>query len=144
MLLFPYLADSYAAAKFSRAVSYDLTGNEDFVAIELVERNLRYLIQNVPVMPSPTRDIAVPETVSGTAEASPAEKTRTADGCVQFTGTLPVRPDAGACVYVTCGGVAYEAFCLENDGFAVNIPEGAAPGSIIYNIGGLPQMFQIQ
>ena len=144
MLLFPYLADSYAAAKFSRAVSYDLTGNEDFVAIELVERNLRYLIQNVPVMPSPTRDIAVPETVSGTAEASPAEKTRTADGCVQFTGTLPVKPDAGACVYVTCGGVAYEAFCLENDGFAVNIPEGAAPGSIIYNIGGLPQMFQIQ
>ena len=46
MLLFPYLADSYTSAKFSRLVNYDLTGDADYVAIELVERNLRYLIQD--------------------------------------------------------------------------------------------------
>ena len=48
------------------------------------------------------------------------------------------------CVYVVCSGVVYEAFCLEADGFAVNVPETATPEFVIYNIGGVPQMFQIQ
>ena len=143
MLLFPYLADSYASAKFSRLVNYDLTGDADYVAIELVERNLRYLIQNVPVMPSPVRRINLPAGVSGSAEVLLAEKARAGSGCVQYTGILPVKPDADACVYVVCEDVAYEAFCLENDGFAVNIPEGSAPEFVIYNISGMPQMFQI-
>ena len=144
ILLFPYLADSYASAKFSRLVSYDLTADADYVAVELVERNLRYLIRNIPVMPSPVRSMEISAAVSGSLAVSAAENARTASGCVQWTGTLPVRPDVDACIYVVCGGTVYEAFCLENDGFAVNVPEGAAPESIIYNIGGVPQMFQIQ
>jgi len=143
ILLFPYLADSYKTAKFSRSVSYDLTGSEDYVAIELVERNLRYLIQNVPVMPSPARNIELPTAVSGSAEAKPVDKARAGSGCVQFAGNLPVKPDAGSCVYVVCSGAVYEAFCLENDGFAVNVPETATPEYVIYNIGGVPQMFEI-
>jgi hypothetical protein len=51
--------------------------------------------------------------------------------------------ETDACVYVLCDGVAYEAFCLENDRFAVNIPEGTVPQYVIYNIGGEPQMFEI-
>ena len=144
ILLFPYLADSYAGAKFSRAVNYDLTGSADYVAIELVERNLRYLIRNVPVMPSPVRDVQLPAAASGSASIAKAENARTAGGCVQYTGTLPVKPDADACVYVVCGGTVYEAFCLENDGFAVNVPENATPEYFVYNIGGVPQMFQIK
>ena len=143
ILLFPFLADSYGYAKFSRSVNYDLTGNEQYVAIELVERNIRYLIQNVPVMPSPTRSMTLPLTVSGSAEMKLAEDARAGSGCVQYAGTLPESPDADACIYVLCGGVAYEAFCLENDGFAVNVPEGAVPQYVIYNIGGVPQMFEI-
>ena len=143
ILLFPYLADSYASAKFSRSVNYDLTGNEQYVAIELVERNIRYLIQNVPVMPSPMRSLTLPLSVSGSAEMKLAENARAGSGCVQYAGTLPETPDADACIYVLCGGVAYEAFCLENDGFAVNVPEGAVPQYVIYNIGGVPQMFEI-
>lgn len=143
ILLFPYLADSYATAKFSRAVNYDLTGSEDYVAIELVERNLRYLIQNVPVMPSPVRDIELPSAVSGSMDIARAENARTAAGCAQYTGTLPVRPDADACIYAVCGGTVYEAFCLENDGFAVNVPENVTPEYFVYSIGGVPQMFQI-
>ena len=143
MLLFPYLADSYGSAKFSRAVSYDLTGNEDYVAIELVERNLSYLLQNVPVMPSPQRDLQLPDVFSGSAAVTQAEKAKTAPGCIQLTGQLPKAPDADSCVYVVCGGTVYEAFCLENDGFAVNVPEGAAAEAIVYSIGGMPQMFQI-
>ncbi len=140
ILLFPYLAESFASARFSRVVNYDLTGEADFVAIELVERNLRYLIQNVPVMPSPVRSLTLPAEISGSVAVSQPEKARAGSGCVQFTGTLPVKPDADACVYVVCSGVVYEAFCLEEDGFAVNVPEGSTPESVIYNIGGVPQM----
>ena len=143
MLLFPYLADSFASAKFSRAVSYDLTGSEDYVAIELVERNLRYLIQNVPVMPSPQRNLELPAAVSGSVQAAQVEKARAGSGNIQFAGKLTVKPDADACVYVSCGSAVYEAFCMEDDGFAVNVPEGTIPESVIYNVGGVPQMFQI-
>lgn len=144
ILLFPYLAESFASAKFSRSVSYDMTGSETYVAIELVERNLPYLIQNVPVMPSPARSIELPASVSGTAEMAQAENARAGSGYVQFRGTLPVKPDAGSCVYVACGDGVYEAFCLEMDGFAVNVPEGTVPQYVIYTIGGEPQMFEIQ
>ena len=144
MLLFPYLADSYGSAKFSRAVSYDLTGSEDYVAIELVERNIPYLIQNIPVMPSPQRNLQLPDEIRGTAAVTQDEKAKTAPGCIQLRGQLPETPDADSCVYVVCGNTVYEAFCLENDGFAVNVPEGATPEAILYSIGGMPQMFQIQ
>ena len=144
ILLYPYLADSYASTKFSRSVSYDMTGSEDFVAVELVERNLNYLIQNVPVMPSPVRKLELPDVVSGTVEASKVENARAGSGCAQFAGTLPVKPDAASCVYVVCDGITYEAFCLENDGFAVNVPDGVTPQYVVYDIGGVPQMFQIQ
>lgn len=143
ILLFPYLADSYGSAKFSRAVSYDLTGGENYVAIELVERNLRYLIQNVPVMPSPVRDLELPAAVSGSVQVTRDEKARTAEGCVQLKSQLEAAPDAAACIYVVCDGTAYEAFCLEDNGFAVNVPAAATPECIVYNIGGAPQMFQI-
>jgi hypothetical protein len=144
MLLFPYLADSYGEAKFSRAVNYDLTGGESFVAIELVERNLRYLIQNVPVMPSPVRRLEIPAESRGSIQVTRAEKARAGNGCVQLTGQLTEKPDANSCVYVVCGGIVYEAFCLEKDGFAVNVPEGAKPESVLYYIGGTLQMFEIQ
>lgn len=142
-LLFPYLAESYASTKFSRSVSYDMTGSEDYVAVELVERNLRYLIRNVPVMPSPVRQMELPASVSGNADVSRVENARAGSGYVQFQGQLPVKPDADSCVYVVCGDTVYEAFCLEDEGFAVNVPEGTAPRYVICNIGGLTQMFEI-
>lgn len=144
MLLFPYLADSYGEAKFSRAVNYDLTGGEDYVVIELVERNLRYLIQNVPVMPSPVRSLQIPAESRGSITVTRAEKARAGSGCVQLTGQLTEKPDADSCVYVACEGAVYEAFCLEKDGFAVNVPEGTKPEAVLYYIGGTLQMFEIQ
>lgn len=144
ILLFPYLADSYGEAKFSRAVSYDLTGDEAYVVIELVERNLRYLIQNVPVMPSPVRKLEIPAESRGTVTVTRAEQARAGSGCVQLTGQLTEKPDPDSCVYAVCGGIVYEAFCLEKDGFAVNVPEGAKPEAVLYYIGGVLQMFEIQ
>lgn len=142
ILLYPYLADSYGSAKFSRLVNYDLTENADYVAIELVERNLRYLIQNVPIMEAPVRDLGVMLTVSGKAEAAVDESARSPEGHSLLRGTLPQTPDADSCVYVICDGVTYEAFCLENNGFAAHIPGKAT--YVVCSIGGTLQMFEIQ
>lgn len=142
ILLFPYLADSYGSAKFSRLVNYDLTENADYVAIELVERNIVYLIQNVPVMEAPVRELDVILPVSGTAKAEVDEKARSPKDHSLLRGTLPEKPDADSLVYVLCDGVAYEAFCLENDGFAAHIPGEAT--HVVYSIAGQLQMFEIQ
>ena len=141
ILLYPYLADSYRSAKFSRLVNYDLTESADYVAIELVERNLCYLIQNVPIMEAPTRTIELPTTVSGKAQAAMDGSSRSPEGYSLIRGTLPETPDADSCVYVVCDGVAYEAFCMENDGFAAHIPGEAT--HVVYSIGGTLQMFEI-
>ena len=129
-LLYPYLADSYGAARFSRSTSYDLTQEADYVLIELVERNLRYLISYVPVMASPIRDVAVPQTASGTATAALQAKAKAPEGLQQWKGTLPGTPDGGSAIYVSCGGAVYEAFCLEDGGFAVYLPEGQTPSAV--------------
>ena len=142
ILLFPYLADSYKEAKFSRLVTYDLTEDGDYVAIELVERNIVYLIQNAPIMEAPARDIEIPASVSGEADGAVDTSARSPEGHSLFRGTLPEKPDADTCVYVICDGVAYEAFRMENNGFAAHVPGEAT--HIVYNIGGQPQMFEIQ
>ena len=101
------------------------------------------LILTVPVRPSPQRNLELPAAVSGSVQAAQVEKARAGSGNIQFAGKLTVKPDADACVYVSCGSAVYEAFCMEDDGFAVNVPEGTTPESVIYNVGGVPQMFQI-
>lgn len=57
--LLPFFAQSYAYAKFSRAVPYDLreTDAYDTVIIEIVERNLSNLIRTAPIMLAPTRQL---------------------------------------------------------------------------------------
>lgn len=133
-LLFPYLADSYANALFSRSTSYDMTREADYILVELVERNLRYLIAGAPVMPSLVTQIELPQAVSGSADVT-VNKT-------QVKGTLPQMPDADSSVYVVCDGTAYEAFLLADDGFAANVPEGAKPQYLVYTIGGKLMMFE--
>lgn len=123
ILLYPYLADSFAAARFSRSTNYDLTLEADYIVVELVERNLRYLITYAAVMPSPERELALPEP-SGSVEVQ-TSTVRGQEGMVQIQGTLPDGVDADSPVYVCCGGKIYEAFCLENNSFAANLPENA-------------------
>lgn len=56
-LLYPYLAESFGQALFSRAmpIRLDMIAQReaDTVVLELVERNIDYLIRYVPVMPAP-------------------------------------------------------------------------------------------
>ncbi len=131
-LLYPYLADSYGSARFSRSPVYDLTLEADHVLIELVERNLRYLITYLPVIVSPARDIVIPAEASGSI-ALQYENRKSPEGYNCISGRLKAEADSK--VYVVCDGVTYEAL-LHKDGFAVYVPEGVTPEGVVYSIGG--------
>lgn len=139
-LLYPYLADSFDAALFSRSMPYrlDLVSQReaDFVVVELVERNLRYLVQNVPVMPAPCWEAV--ESVRGegfvplTMEAADA-----LPGYRLASGTLPTAPDAASTVLIlTADGGCYEAFSLEDNAFGLYLPESAEPENAVFYSGG--------
>ena len=127
--LYPYLADSFAAARFSRATAYNLTLAEklgaDCVVVELVERNLRWLLRFTPVMPAPERTLTGPETAAGTVALTVSE-TGAPEGYALWRGTLPDE-HTGAPVYLRSGGRAYEAFCGEDGAFSCYIPADFAP-----------------
>lgn len=130
ILLYPYLADSFASAQFSRATAYRLDQIEareaDCVVVELVERNIRYLLENVPVMPAPLRE----DTAAALTEFAPVDLTEeeasNLPGYVLVQGTLPVTPESG--VYLRTAEGRYEAFRLEEDGFGLYVPESALAG----------------
>jgi hypothetical protein len=125
-LLFPYLADSYGTAYFSRSTSYDLTKDADFVLVELVERNLRYLITNIPVMPSPIASITPAEDAGSTITVQQDQRANAPEGLSLWTGQIEFC--AGDRIYVLCNGDYYEAF-QTTDGFAVYLPN--SPESIV-------------
>lgn len=139
-LLYPYLANSYADARFSRSTVYDLTLEADHILIELVERNLRYLITYLPVIASPVRDISVPTERAGTISVR-FENGKAPEGCVRITGSPEIAPDAESEVYVICGGTAYEALLHSDGGFAAYVPEEAQPEAVVYSVGGAYKLF---
>ena len=139
ILLYPYLADSYGAARFSRSTTYDLTADGECVLIELVERNLCYLVQNLPVMASPKRDVTLPQSNSGTVQVESSNR----KDLVQVKGTLE-QVDADSPIYVVSGGAVYEAFCLEGNGFGVNLPEGSEAEYVLCTLDGQTVMYEIK
>lgn len=143
--LYPYLADSFDAALFSRSMPYrlDLLSQReaDCVVAELVERNLRYLIQNVPVMPAPSRGAKAPEAfaVYGSGVNFNTEPSENLPGYALVTGalTLPgqelpaAKPDSRVLVLASDRNY-YEAFLLEDGGVGLYLPEGAQPLGVAY------------
>lgn len=143
--LYPYLADSFDAALFSRSMPYrlDLVSQReaDCVVAELVERNLRYLIQNVPVMPAPCRGAEKPEgfTVYGSGVNFYVELSEDLPGYTLATFS-PARsfqnfpaPDADSPMLVSAlDGNYYEAFLLEDGVAGLYLPEGVQPLGIAY------------
>ena len=140
-LLYPYLADSFASAHFSRSVRYDLTQPGDFVLIELVERNLRYLVTNLPVMPAPETQQTLPKTVSGTAEFTTGKGPQ---GYTQVTGILPTAPDTDSRVYLACKDKTYEAFLTENNGYGAYIPAGETAEKLLFNQNGQTVLYDLE
>lgn len=143
--LYPYLADSFDTALFSRSMPYrlDLVSQReaDYVVAELVERNLRYLIQNVPVMPAPGRGEEAPQAfaVYGSGVNFNTEPSENLPGYALVTGSLTLpgqefpaaRPDFRVLVLASDRNY-YEAFLLEDGGVGLYLPEGVQPLSVAY------------
>ena len=125
--LYPYMAQSYGRAFFSRLNNFRLDfiarQQADTVVVELAERTLDYLLRYPAVYPAPERDTsvladAVP--VGGNTQADDSGKTM--EGYVQLTGTLP-ETAVDSPVYVEADGTVYEAIPNEG-GFTAWLPEG--------------------
>jgi len=133
--LYPYLADAFAQAYFSRMNSYDLTliaaQGADTVVAELAERTLDYLLKYPAVYPSPARDASVLD------NAVPAESTVTAEsaaieGYAKLTGALP-ETAVDARVYLLADGAVYEAIPNEG-GFTAYLPAGIASVTVYVTV----------
>ena len=142
-LLYPYLADSFGSALFSRSTDYRL----DFIAqrgagcvvVELVERNLNYLVENVPQMPAPRRDAPEAAGMGGSAALS-VEPSDYVPDCVRVSGVLPVEPDTASNLYLLTGEGCYEAFQLSEGRFSLFVPEAALTAgelSVLFEVGGI-------
>lgn len=138
-LLFPFLADRYGTARFARSTSYDLTKEADHVLIELVERNLSYLTENLPVMPAPQAEIILPETDSGTISVTASSR----NDMLQLKGQLP-QADDDSPIYIISGGIAYEAFCLNETGFGAYLPPECTPEYAVCTADGAALMYKIE
>lgn len=129
-LLFPYLADSYGNARFSRSTAYDLTPDADFVLVELVQRNLSYLYTYTPVMEAPVCQIVAP----AGSEAFIVLQSAAKGELTQYSGTLPEMPAHNSKIYVIDSqGTAYETFCLAENGFALNLPKDISPAAVVFD-----------
>ena len=127
-LLYPYLADSYGTVRFSRSTGYDLTLEADHIVVELVERNLDYLITYLPVMPSPVSTVSLPEQISGNLQITSNPRANAPDGCAQWTGLADY--EAGDTIYVITENGAYMAFQTK-DGFGAYLPENEIPTDVV-------------
>ncbi len=140
--LYPYLADFFGSARFSRSVSYDLTLEGEKVLIELVERNLRYLVTNVPKMPAPLREIAVPD-ASGTAESPSFNASGAPEGLTLARGVLPEEAQASGAAYLICGGNAYQVFRLADGAYGAYVPEEGPVSAVVCPVEGTLKTFSI-
>ena len=94
--------------------------------IELVERNLSYLLKNVPVMESPAEELSLPQ-ASGSVSIVSKPKSKAPEGYVLWTGTAAADIDPDSPVYIQANSKLYRAFLTENNGFAVYLPAQCAP-----------------
>ncbi len=135
-LLFPYLAESYGECCFSRKTAYDLTIESDYVMVELVERNLKYLLKYAPILPSPEREVTVPTNASGSVSLEENAGGSVPEGYKRIEGVLPITPDNDTSVYVISNGTVYEAFVSMDNGFVAYIPETAEAQSVVFGASG--------
>lgn len=108
--LYPYMADSFFEARFSRAMPYDLSllDGADTLIVEIVERNIDWLAQRAPILPAPVRELALPKTCDPAAQFT-CGFTQTDGGTVCCSGNLGCAPDTDSPIYLVCDGTVYEA-----------------------------------
>ncbi|MBE6970398.1 MAG: hypothetical protein E7442_09830 [Ruminococcaceae bacterium] len=136
---FPYLAERFGAALFSRSSSYDLSRIDecaaDSVIIELVERNISYIWRYLPVFPAPEREVETAASAAGPVAA--AVKKSNLEGYALLTGDVEMDT---APVHITDGSAVWEAMPTPT-GFAAHLPtdaEGNLPAlQLVYTCDGI-------
>ena len=137
--LYPYLAESFDECVFSRKNDYDPRPMAEggCLAVELVERNLRYLNLYVPSVPAPARELSL----AGDAAPAGSIELHREDGAenyVNLSGVFgEIGPDDRSPVYVRTGAGVFEAV-PGPEGFSAMLPARAAQGDIliIFTAGG--------
>ena len=131
--LYPYLAESFARAELSRKNDYAPGELEagDVMAVELVERNLRYLNAYAPTFPAPERSPRLTESAGEYGWAAEITLAKGApEGYTVLRGDFGgLAPEADSPVYVSAGGALYEAV-PGPEGFSLCLPAEAAAGSL--------------
>ena len=110
--LHPFLAQSYGSACFSRNMPYSLTAameeQPDVLLVELVERNLNWLLERAPELPAPKRT-AVAAADTGTSVKAQREDSRMEETFC-LTGDLSGQSvDDESLIYILAGNETYEA-----------------------------------
>ena len=106
------------------------------LVIELVERNLRYLVEYDSFAPAPERDASLVETAALSDGRAVLTESAGTEGYTLFSGTWDgVTPDDASNVYVLSGGALYEAV-PRPDGFIVSLPVGSTIDAVYAAAGG--------
>lgn len=111
--LHPFLAQAYGNACFSRSMPYHLNNviveQPDTLLVEIVERNLSWLIERAPELPAPERTLTETAEDLGTSiVAQSAESSMENYVCLSGDlGTAAV--DADSPIYILAGDDVYEA-----------------------------------
>ena len=133
--LFPFMAEDFAQATFSRSMPYqmallDETG-ADTVLIELVERNLDYLVDNPPIFSAPLRQLTGAPASGKVFARIVSQEDGQLEGHIRLEGTLSGPVDVDSPIYVQLGDSLYEAspVGMGEDGeypFTLYVPSGAS------------------
>lgn len=131
--LYPFIAEEFGHAVFSRAMPYPLTmlDGADTLVIEIVERNLDWLSTRAPIFPAPERGLTGEPPEGGAQAVLTAEDDGLLPGFVRLEGTLTGEIDDDSPVYVRLDGTLYEA-CPVGEaagGFTLYVPTDAAGAS---------------
>jgi hypothetical protein len=140
--LYPFLAENFQSALFSRANPYDLTlaADADAVVIELVERNLDWLLTRPAILAAPIRTLDDPVAADPSRTATATVTDGDLDGYVRLSGCLDGPVDDDSPIYLHLGDTLYEA-SPAGDGelpFTAYVPADAAerPGSLLVRCDG--------
>ncbi len=136
-LLYPFMAEGFASARFSRQAAYDLTMAEelsaDCVVIEIVERNLSWIYEQPALFPAPEREVDDAGAMSGAAKL---EFEGVSEGYHSVTGAISGEIDVDSPVYIGYNGAWYAAL-LAPDGFTAMLPgEGGGDYELCWYSGG--------
>lgn len=146
--LHTFMAESCGAACFSRAMPYDLSlldsEGADTLILEIVERNIRWLVQRAPILPAPTREVSVPETADPAIQFT-CTLSENSNGMTCCTGNLSCTPDAGSPIWLVIDGTVCEASPAGSgeQPFTAYLPARPAALQIMFLQDGTPVISQV-